>query len=65
MQSTLASEALALADGVDCVISIAMLWNELIYDKYDANVIPIRCYIDNNDLHQAVYSSKHVSERRL
>ena len=65
VRSTLASEALALADGVDCVISIAMLLNELLFDKYNANKIPIKCYVDNNDLYQAIYSEKHVTERRL
>ena len=65
MQSTLASEALALLNGVDCVISILMLLNELLFDKYDAYKIPIKCYVDNNDLYQAIYSDKHVTERRL
>ena len=65
VRSTLASEALSLADGVDCVISMSMLLNELLFDKYDANKIPIKCYVDNNDLYQATYSEKHVIERRL
>ena len=65
VRSTLASEALALADGVDCVISLAMLLNELLFDEYDANKIPIKCYVDNNDLYKAIYSEKHVTERRL
>ena len=64
-RSTLASEALALVDGVDCVISIAMLFNEMLYDKCSTNGIPIKCYIDNNDLYQAIYSNKQVSEKRL
>ena len=65
VRSTLASETLALADGVDCVISNAMLLNELLFNNYKANNIPIKCYVDNNDLHQAIYSEKHVIERRL
>merc|ERR1712240_146165 len=65
VRSTLASEALALADGVDCVLSIAMLLNELLFDDFDANKIPIKCYVDNNDLYQAIYSKKHVTKRRL
>ena len=64
-RSTLASEALALVDGVDCIISIAMLFNEILYDKCSTNGIPIKCYIDNNDLYQAIYSNKQVSEKRL
>ena len=65
VRSTLASEALALADGVDCVLSIAMLLNELLFDDYNSNKIPIKCYVDNNDLYRAIYSEKHVTERRL
>ena len=42
-----------------------MLLNELLYDNFDANKIPIKCYVDNNDLYQAIYSEKHVTERRL
>ena len=62
-RSTLASEALALLDGLDCVISIGILLNEL--NNKGKSVIPIKCYIDNNDLFQAIHSDKDVSERRL
>ena len=63
-RSTLASETLALVDGMDCVISIAMLLNEILYGKCSTG-LPIKCYIDNNDLYQAIYSNKQVSEKRL
>merc|ERR1712179_330206 len=63
-RSTMASEALALVDGIDCVTSIGMLLNELLYNK-GKTVIPIKCYVDNNDLFQAINSNKDVSERRL
>ena len=63
-RSTLASEALALVDGIDCVISIAMLLNELLYGKCSIGT-KINCYIDNNDLYQAILSQKQVTERRL
>lgn len=33
VRSTLASEILALADGIDCARSIATLYNELILNK--------------------------------
>ena len=64
-RSTLASETLALADGVDCALSVAKLLKELLLNKYSTDEIPIKCYIDNNDLQQALYSKKLVSERRL
>ena len=63
-RSTLASEALALVDGLDCVISIAMLLNEILYGKCCTG-IPVKCYIDNNDLYQAIFSNKQVTEKRL
>ena len=49
---------------LDCVISIGVLLNELLHNK-GKSVIPIKCYIDNNDLFQAIHSDKDVSERRL
>ena len=63
-RSTLASEALSLVDGLDTVISIGVLLSELMYNK-GKSVIPIKCFIDNNDLFQAIHSDKDVSERRL
>ena len=63
-RSTMASEALALMDGIDCVTSIGMLLNELLYNN-GKTIVPIKCYVDNNDLFEAIHSKKDVSERRL
>ena len=37
----------------------------MLFDKYDANKIPIKFYVDNNDLYQAIHSEKLVTEKRL
>ncbi|CAG2217386.1 unnamed protein product [Mytilus edulis] len=66
IRSTLASEALALADGIDCATSLATLYNELVFNKCTTEGgITVRCVIDNKDLFEAVHSKKNVSEKRL
>ena len=66
VRSTLASEALALADGIDCATSVATLYNELMYNKSTLEGgVHIRCVIDNKDLLEAIHSKKNVSEKRL
>ncbi|VDI51209.1 Hypothetical predicted protein [Mytilus galloprovincialis] len=66
VRSTLASEALALADGIDCATSLATLYNELVFNKCTTEGgITVRCVIDNKDLFEAVHSKKNVSEKRL
>ena len=68
VRNTLSSEALALADGIDCASSVATLYNELISNKSTpegGTCIPIKCVIDNKDLYEALHSTKNVSERRL
>ncbi|CAG2208259.1 unnamed protein product [Mytilus edulis] len=65
VRSTLASEALALADGVDCVISLAALFKELMHNENDLMHTPVDCFVDNKDLYHAIYSDKPVGEKRL
>ncbi|CAG2196695.1 unnamed protein product [Mytilus edulis] len=66
VRSTLASEALALADGIDCATSLATLYNELVFNKCTTEGgITVRCVIDNKDLYEAVRSKKNVTEKRL
>ncbi|VDI49486.1 Hypothetical predicted protein [Mytilus galloprovincialis] len=57
--STLASEALALADGVDCVISLAALFKNYLMHT------PVDCFVDKKDLYHPIYSDKPVGEKRL
>ncbi|CAC5421995.1 unnamed protein product [Mytilus coruscus] len=63
--STLASEALALGDGVDCVISLAVLFKELMHNGNNLKHIAVNCFVDNKDLYHAIYSNKPVGEKRL
>ncbi|CAC5404048.1 unnamed protein product [Mytilus coruscus] len=65
VRSTLASEALALADGVDCVISLAALFKELMHNEHELKHTPVTCFVDNKDLYHAIYSDKPVGEKRL
>ncbi|CAC5382061.1 unnamed protein product [Mytilus coruscus] len=66
VRSTLASETLALADGIDCATSLATLYNEQIFNKCTSEGgIPVRCVIDNKDLFEAVHSKKNVSEKTM
>ncbi|CAC5405450.1 unnamed protein product [Mytilus coruscus] len=65
VRSTLASEALALADGVDCVISLAALFKELMHNGNELKHTPVNCFVDNKDLYHAIYSDKPVGEKRL
>ena len=64
VKSTLASEALALSDGIDNAFSLASLAGEIIYGAKKKQ-IPIHCHVDNNDLVQAIHSKKNVSDKRL
>ena len=63
-KSTLASETLALSDGVDSAFSIAMLFGEMLYND-SSKTIPITCYVDNADLVEALKSQKSVTDKRL
>ncbi|VDH99624.1 Hypothetical predicted protein [Mytilus galloprovincialis] len=65
VRSTLASEALALADGVDLVISLAALFKELMHNENDLMHTPVDCFVANKDLYHAIYSDKPVGEKRL
>ena len=65
MRSTLAGEALALADGVDSGMFLATLFAELTTGKAKRELLPISCVTDNHSLYDAVKSTKFVAEKRL
>jgi len=66
VKSTLAAEALSLADGCESAFLIGRLLTELIYGKTDQqNKISIRVFVDNKSLAQNAYSTTMVSEKRL
>ena len=55
----MASEALALADRVDCSIAFVTL---LLFELTGHLKVP-QCFIDSKDLHLAIYSDKQIIER--
>ena len=68
VRSTLAGEALALADGVDSGMFLATLFAELTTGKAKPELLPISCVTDNHSLYDAVKSTtggKFVADKRL
>ena len=66
VRSTLAAEALSLAEGCESAFLVGSLLTELIHGKQDhRNLIPISAFVDNKSLVQNVYSTTMVSEKRL
>ena len=53
----LASETLALSEGIDNAFSISMLLGELLNNDHQ-ETIPIKCFIDNSDLVKVIKSTK-------
>ena len=64
-KSTLTAETLALQEGIE--VSIMIKWMLLEILKIDTNneILPITCITDSKSLHDAVYSTKEVTEKRL
>lgn len=65
MRSTLAGETLAMADGIDLGIFLAILFCDLAYGVADPQLLPIKCVADCKSLLDAMKSRKLVSEKRL
>lgn len=65
VRSTLAGETLAMSDGIDNAMFLAMLYSELTTGKADLNSLPLICVTDNHSLFDAVKSTKQVTEKRL
>ena len=63
VKSMLASETLALLEGMDNAFSISMLLGELL--RNNQKTIPIKCFVDNSDLVEAIKSTKLVADKRL
>ncbi|KAL2093504.1 hypothetical protein ACEWY4_010816 [Coilia grayii] len=64
VRSTLAGETLAMSEGIDNAIFLAMLFSELTSGCTDHSP-PIICVTDNHSLVDALKSTKSVSEKRL
>lgn len=65
VRSTLAGETLAMSDGIDNAMFLAMLYSELTTGKADLNALPLICVTDNHSLFDALKSTKQVTEKRL
>ena len=61
VKSTLAAEALALLDGASTAVYLA----KIIQEMSDCGNIPIKCFVDNRSLVDALSSYKLVDDRRL
>ena len=61
VRSTLAGETLAMADGIDTGVFLSTLYGELSRNKNPV----LKCITDCNSLHDAIYSNKFVTEKRL
>ena len=61
MKSTLAAEALALLDGASAAVYLSNILQEI----SGCNSIPIKCFVDNQSLVEALSSYKMVDDRRL
>ena len=64
VKSMLASETLALSGGIDNACSISILLVELLNNDHQ-KTIPIKCFVDNNDLVKVIKSTKLVADKRL
>lgn len=64
VRSTLAAETLAMSDGIDNAVFLAMLFSELTTGGTEHSP-PITCVTDNHSLADALKSTKSVSEKRL
>ena len=65
VRSTLAGETLAMAEGIDEAIFIATLFMEITTGNATTDGLPIVCMTDCKSLHDALQSTKHVTEKRL
>ena len=65
VRSTLAAEALSMADGLDTAYCMGYLLSEVMFKKPKENRIPIHVCTDNKSLYENIHSTKGVSEKRL
>ena len=64
IKSMLASETLALLEGMENAFSISMLFGKSLNNDHQ-KTIPIKCLVDNSDLVEAIKSTKLVADKRL
>ena len=65
VKSTLTAETLALQEAIELAIMIKCMLLDILKIEYNNKTLPIKCITDSKSLHDAVYSSKEVTEKRL
>ena len=65
VKSTLTAETLALQEAIELAIMIKCMLLDILKIEYNNKTLPIKCITDGKFLHDAVYSSKEVTEKRL
>ena len=59
------AETLALQEAIELVVMIKCMLLDILKIEYNNKTLPIKCITDSKSLHDAVYSSKEVTEKRL
>lgn len=65
VSSTLESEALALIDGLNHAHALRDILSNLLYGGIIDSALSIVAFVDSKQLHDAIYSSRSVSDHRL
>ena len=63
VKSTLAAEALSLSNAIDNAMYLRVIISELL--GRNRGDLPVKCFVDNKSLVQAVHSTKGVDDKRL
>ena len=65
VKSTLTAETLALQEVIEAAIMIKAMFLEILNVDAHNQILPIKCVTDSKSLHDAVYSTKTLTEKRL
>ena len=65
VKSTLTAETLALQEVIEAAIMIKTMFLEILNVDAHNQILPIKCVNESNSLHDAVYSTKTLTEKRL
>ena len=65
VKSALTVETLALQEAIKLAIMIKCMLLDILKIEYNNKTLPIQCMTDSKSLHDAVYSIKEVTEKRL
>ena len=63
VKSTLTAETLALQEVIEAAIMIKAMFLEILNVDVHNEILPLKCVTDSKSLHDAVYSSKTLTEK--